>query len=209
MLSAGGFRLLSERLPVGFDAMVSDWLEKTPINIIIKRPRNSKLGDFRPPHKNQLARISINSDLHPVEFLITLAHELAHWVNWNQHGRRVKPHGVEWKAEYRKLLLQILDSGILDIEFEKAIKACYFKRESLASSSCANLRRLFDNENTGPSLIRLEDIPVGSVFVTSNGKCLVKGEKIRTRYRCKEVKSRRIYTVHSMAEIMEFEPPKL
>jgi len=209
MLSAEGLRLLNERLPAGSDLLVLEWLERIQINILITRPRNSKLGDFRPPHKNRPPRISINSDLHPVEFLITLAHELAHAVNWNKHGRSAKPHGIEWKYEFRGLLLQILESGLLETKFEEAIKACYFKRESLASSTCRNLRRLFDIDNPASDNVRLEDIPVGSVFLTKSRKYLIKGEKIRTRYKCREVKSRRIYTVHPMAEIVEFNPPKL
>ena len=209
MVLASGFSLLSERLPEGSDPLVSDWLERIPIKILITRPRSSKLGDFRPSQRNQAARISLNSDLHPVEFIITLAHELAHAENWNLNGRRVKPHGIEWKVSFRRLLLEVLDSNILESQFVEGIKACYFRRERIASSSCPKLRRLFDGDNEDAQKIRIEDIPLGSVFITTSGKSLIKGERIRTRYKCMELKSRRIYTVHPMAEILEFKPPKL
>lgn len=209
MVEVKDFYILEKRLPAGTGYLVSVWLKKMNIHIRICRPRQTKLGDFRPAHKNLPARITVNSGLHPVEFLLTLTHELAHAENWNLHGRKVKPHGVEWKTIFREKLSQILESGLIEKEFELAIKACYFNKESLATASCPELKRLYDEATGQISKIRLEDIPSGSVFRVSSGKLFVKGEKLRTRYRCREMNSRRIYTVHNMAEIIEFQPPKL
>ncbi len=216
MAEIRGFKILEERLPAGFGDLVLEWLDKQPIQIRLSRPRLTKLGDFRPANKKRPARISVNFDLHPVEFLLTLAHELAHADNWQLNGRRVKPHGIEWKAAYRDKLVQILDAGLLDEKFEKAIRTCYFKSEKLATSSCTSLRRIFDADanadamdSGGSGAIRVEDIPLGSTFKTSNGKTFIKGEKLRSRYKCRELISSRIYTVHPMAEIVEFKPPKL
>ena len=86
-----GFNLLEEKIPNGTAYIVKSWLEKDPVNIRINKPRNTKLGDFRPAQRGLASRISINSDLHPVEFLITLAHEFAHAENNRVNGRRVKP----------------------------------------------------------------------------------------------------------------------
>lgn len=216
MAEIRGFKILEERLPAGFGDLVEVWLETKPIQIRLSRARLTKLGDFRPANHKRPARISVNYDLHPVEFLLTLAHELAHADNWQLNGRRVKPHGIEWKAAYRDKLVQILATGLLDEKYEKAIRICYFESEKLATSSCTSLRRLFDAEtnskggdSAGSGMIRVEDIPQGSTFTTSNGKTFVKGEKLRSRYKCRELKSARIYTVHPMAEIVEFMPPKL
>lgn len=209
MTKTSGINILTDRLPKESIDLVMKWLDSNPIQIRISRPRNTKLGDFRPPHNTKPARISINSDLHPVEFLLTLAHELAHCENWQRNGRNVKPHGQEWKNIYRIKLQEIIEAGFLEQKYDEAIIMCFFKREKLATSSCPILRRLFDAENLKSSLVRLEDIPEGSVFTTTNNKIFVKGKKRRSRYSCRELKSRKMYTVHAMAEIVEFKPPKL
>jgi len=209
MAEVGDVEMLTDSLPAGSGQLVSFWLDKHPVKIRLSKARQTKLGDFRPPHKELPARISINIDLHPVEFLITLAHELAHAEIWQLNGRRVKPHGKEWKNAFREKLKQIIDTGILEEKFEIAIQACYFRSNKLATSSCPDLRLLFDDEKHGSKVIRLDDIPRGSKFVTTNGKTFIKGNKLRTRYKCREAKTFRIYTVHSMTEIVEFKTPKL
>ena len=209
MAELGGVEMLTEWLPAGSGQLVSIWLDKHPVKILLSKPRQTKLGDFRPPRKNLPARISINIDLHPVEFLLTLAHELAHAENWQLNGRRVKPHGKEWKNVYREKLKQVIDSGILDEKYKDAIWSCYFRSNKLTTSSCPDLRLLIDNEKEGSNVIRLDDIPRGSRFVTPNGKTFIKGNKLRTRYKCREAQTLRIYTVHPMTEIVEFKPPKL
>jgi len=201
--------ILDKYLPEGSGYLVSAWLNLHPVNVRISGPRQSKLGDFRPPSAGRQARISVNHNLHPVEFLVTLAHEIAHHENWLANGRKVRPHGPEWKKLFRDKLLEVLDAGLLEKKFEDGIKLCFFRREGIASSSCPAWRRLFDQQGPEPGKTRIEDLPMGAVFVLRNGKSMIKGEKIRTRYRCMDVKSRRIYTVHPMAEIIEIKPKKI
>jgi hypothetical protein len=208
MTKPAGFKLLEDRLPEGSSGLVLAWLEKDPVKIIISRPRQTKLGDFRPARNGRPASISVNGDLHPVEFLVTLAHEMAHVENHRLNGRRVMPHGPEWKHLFRDKLFQIIKSGILEDKFNKAIYKCFFLRERVASSSCSVMKRLIDNERGGELTVRLEDIPSGSIFVTVSGKQLIKGDRIRTRYKCREVNTKRIYTVHPMAEIIEYRVPE-
>ena len=180
-----------------------------PVQIRIRRPRLTKLGDFRPAQLGKPSRITINSDLHSIEFLITLAHEFAHAENFRVHGRKVNPHGIEWKTIFREKLLEIIASGLLDKKFEKAIIACFFKRERIATSSCLQLKRLYDEESGLIPAMRVEDIPIGSIFKTNAGRLLKKGNKIRTRYKCWDIRTKRYYTVHPMAEIVEFNVPEL
>ena len=48
-------------------------------------------GRGRPHH-----RISVNENLNPYAFLITLLHEVAHMTTWEKHRlrmRRCRPHG--------------------------------------------------------------------------------------------------------------------
>jgi len=207
MTKPDGFNLLEDRLPEGSSGLVLDWLENDPVSVLISRPRQTKLGDYRPAIDGRPERVSINGNLHPVEFLITLAHEMAHVENYRQNGRRVKPHGKEWKAVFRNKLAQIIKAGFLDERYNSAIYDCFFRKERLATTMCSVLKRLIDNEKGRVSPLRVEDIPEGSIFLTGNGKKLVKGTKMRTRYKCREINTNRVYTVHPMAEIIEYRAP--
>ena len=193
-------------IPEGSMTVVRSWFSRDPVFLRIQSPRKSKLGDYRPAQNGKASRITINSDLHKVEFLVTLAHEFAHAENYRLNGRRVEPHGLEWKAIFRKNLEEIIDAGILEKKYIDAIRLCYFGSRGLRQR-CDKLRRIYDRETSGLNFKRLEDIPVGSEFIIS-GKKLIKGKRRRTRFECSEKGSGRIYTVHSMAEIREFTAPK-
>ena len=73
-------------LPSGdYEPLFSKWLEGLNYQIAISRPRKSKLGDFRPPRLGQIARITMNADLGPFQFLTTLTHEIAHLIAWEKN----------------------------------------------------------------------------------------------------------------------------
>ena len=95
-------------LPAGdYEPLFSKWLEGLNYQIAISRPRKSKLGDFRPPRLGQIARITMNADLGAFQFLTTLTHEIAHLIAWEKYGRRAAPHGKEWKAIFREMLIEL------------------------------------------------------------------------------------------------------
>ena len=196
---------MDKHIPAGSMMLVRGWFSTDPVVLRIHSPRSTKLGDFRPAWKGKPQSISVNSGLHRVEFLITLAHEFAHAENYRINGRRVKPHGPEWKGTFRRKLLEIMESGILDSKYIEAIRICYFGKSGF-KQNCDTLRRIYDREKSGLKTIRLEDIPEGSEFI-SGGKTFVKGPRRRTRYECREKGTGRFYTVHKMAEIKEFKTP--
>jgi hypothetical protein len=192
-------------IPEGGIILVRKWISQDPVQLIISKPRSTKLGDFRPGQSGKPARISINQGLHPVECIITIAHEFAHAEIYRLYGRRVKPHGKEWKLTFREKLHEIVDIGILEKRYSDAIKSCYLDKRGF-KQRCDQLSRIFGLEKSGLNSIRLEDIPEGSEFVIGR-KRLIKGARRRTRFECREKGTRRIYTVHSMAEIHEFRVP--
>ena len=71
-------------------------LNKENIQILVKKERKTKHGDFR-VLKNGKCQITINSNLNPYRFLITLIHEIAHYRVYKIFEKKVKPHGKEWK----------------------------------------------------------------------------------------------------------------
>ncbi len=62
--------------------------------IKLSKPRKSKLGEFK-VQKNGETSISINNDLKPDAFLVTLLHEIAHYHVYRFDTKIAKAHGEE------------------------------------------------------------------------------------------------------------------
>lgn len=174
----------------------------------ITKSRITKLGDYRAPFKGKPHRISLNGDMNPYAFLITYMHELAHLIVQELHGRKAKPHGGEWKQVFRTLLNQFIGRGIFPEELEATVET---SMANLRANTCSDphltkaLRRYDVDPVTGlmpdDGIIWLDDIPDETVFALRNGKHYRKGKKRRTRYQCVDVKTKRIYLIHGMAEV--------
>ncbi|TSA35121.1 MAG: hypothetical protein D4R64_10310 [Porphyromonadaceae bacterium] len=191
------------RLLEGSEELVNSWLIASPVSVVMSKTRRSKHGDFRVPRNGRPAYITVNHDLHPVEFLITLAHEIAHFRNWKKYGRRVRPHGPAWRNEFRDLLVEVLKAGLLDRKIAAAIVQFYFKRKLIGSGSSEQLNRLLGKTVEDIGVLRVADLPEGTQFTLRNGKTFIKGRKLRKRYQCCDPVSSRIYSVHPMAEVKE------
>lgn len=51
--------------------------------------------------------------------------------------------------------------------------------------------------------IHLEEIPARSIFRLKNGREFIKGERIRKRFKCIDVKSKKEYLVSPVAEVIQ------
>jgi len=187
----------------GSEELADTWLKASPVTILLAKNRRSKHGDFRAPRMGRPALITVNHDLHPVEFLITLAHEIAHFRNWKKYGRRAKPHGPEWRNEFRMMLVEVLNGNILDPEIARAVHQHYFKRKLIGSGSSEQLNRLLGKTVEDSGILHVADLPEGARFTLRSGKTFIKGRKLRKRYQCRDTVSSRIYSVHPMAEVKE------
>ncbi|MFH0760823.1 MAG: hypothetical protein V2A67_04910 [Bacteroidota bacterium] len=192
-----------ERLVPGSEKLVEQWLDGAQIRLKLSRSRATKHGDFRFPRNGLPAMITLNRDMHPVEFMITLSHELAHYRAWKKYGRSIRPHGEQWKHEFRWMLKELIESGVLKSEVSRAVYQCYFKRERIGSSAAEPILRVLGKTGEYSGFKRVADVPEGTAFRLKNGKVLVKGKKLRSRFRCRDPKSGRDYSVSPMAEIAE------
>ncbi|MFA6126651.1 MAG: hypothetical protein WC699_05060 [Bacteroidales bacterium] len=191
------------RLLKGSEELVDSWLMKSPVPVLLAKSRTSKHGDFRFPRMGRPAYITVNHDLHPVEFLITLAHEIAHFRNWQKNGRRVRSHGPEWRNAFREMLLQVLDAGLFEEQIAAAVVKHYFQRKLIGSGSSEQLNKLLGKTLEDSGILRVADLPEGARFTLRSGKSFIKGKKMRKRYQCRDVVSSRIYSVHPFAEVQE------
>ncbi|TNE56056.1 MAG: hypothetical protein EP338_00385 [Bacteroidetes bacterium] len=191
---------LSGYLPDGFEEMVAGLIFEYPVRFKIVRPRTSKLGDFRPPHREEKARITVNGNLNQYSFLITTLHEFAHYHTFLEYGNRVKAHGEEWKMAYRKLLLPLIESEVIPEGIKNALENSLIRTKASSCSDIPLMRELKKYDQQRDGLVFLEEIPKNSVFLL-NGRQFLKGELRRKRYLCHEITTKKQYLVHALSEV--------
>lgn len=192
---------LKQFLPEGFEEMIADLLFSAHIQFKIVKPRNTKLGDYRPAHSGKPHRITVNGNLNKFSFLITTVHEFAHLTTYLEFGRSVYPHGNEWKNHYRKLLIPVLDKKILPKDIENALINSLVNTKA---SSCADIplmRVLKNYDKQNESFVFIEDIEKNAHFMLQ-GKEFIKGELRRKRFLCEDVSNKKKYLIHTLAEVI-------
>lgn len=192
---------LKPYLPENSLDLVLDWIGNRPIHLKVTRGRTSKLGDFRPPVKDRINKITVNGNLNPYEFLITLTHELAHMVVWEKFGRKVSPHGTAWKSHYAGMLSQLLERRIFPPEIRQIIVKQVMNPK--ATSKCDTLLvRALQPHNEKQHGIFLEDLPTDSIFRMENGRKFRKKEKLRKWYRCISLDNGKNYRISPVARVI-------
>ena len=202
-MKADELELLKRYFPEASVTMVGEVYSQRRFLLHFKRPRNSKLGDFRPPRtKNGICTITLNYDLNPYQMLITYLHEVAHYNVYQQYGsRRVQPHGTEWQNQFASLLqpfmvVNIFPQDILDA-LQKHLQ--HIKASSTADQNLQRVLRQYDKNTTAVTTV--ENLPEGARFTLKNGLVFQKGEKQRTRYKCYCESNGRWYFVAALAEV--------
>lgn len=192
---------LSSYLPeAGFEEVLN-YLQQHKVHLTISRKRQSILGDYRHAHIDKNHRISVNGNLNKYAFLITLLHELAHLFTFEKYGPSVQSHGREWKDEFGKILAKFLLQKVFPPDIEKALMHTL---QNPAASSCGDEKLLrvlhkYDVKAEGVHLV--EQLPEGAVFSIKGGRTFKKGEKIRKRYKCVEIKTSKLYLFSAMYEV--------
>jgi hypothetical protein len=170
------------------------------VHLTVARERKSILGDYRHRTTAKNHRISVNGNLNPYAFLITLLHELAHLLTFEQYGNRVASHGKEWKAVFGRLLAQFIEHNVFPIDIRNALLSLH----NPAASSCADevlLRTLKKYDDKESHLKMVEEVPHDALFQTHDGKIFRKGERARKRFKCVEVKTGRLYLFSPVYEV--------
>ena len=164
----------------------------------IKKARLTKMGDYRFSTTGSQHTITINNDLNPYAFLVTYLHEVAHLVAFKQYGRKILPHGNEWKDTFKKVSSPMLTKEVFPDGVLLALKA-YFKNPKASSCSDPMLYQILKKYDDVSHLHFLKEIQIGEQF-TFNTKTYIKLEKKRTRSVCQEVVTGRKYLISELAE---------
>jgi SprT protein len=192
---------LERYMPAGSARLVMQYLHQYKVHLTITRERKSLYGDYRHATHDRNHRISVNGNLNKYSFLITLVHELAHLVTFQQFGNRVASHGKEWKQVFAFLLKDFLEGSIFPADVKQALLQSL---HDLPASSCAddNLVRVLKRyDNNSPDLVMVEQIPEGNLFALEDGRIFKRGKKLRKRYECVEVKTRKLYLFSPVYEV--------
>jgi len=189
--------ILQKYLPEEAIKKVIDLTNRYPCHLKIVNKRSSKHGDFKRFNDGKV-QITINNDLNPYRFLLTLVHEYAHLVTF-QEFKKVRPHGVEWKNNFKLLMLPFLSPEIFPDDILKLI-ANYLINPRASSDGDIKLSLAFRNYDRSTDKSLIFEIPENSRFQYRN-KTFIKGNKRRTRFECIEVFTHRKYIFHPHAEV--------
>ena len=198
-------RVLSKYMPAEAVDVCSRWIVQYNIHVKITKTRASKLGDYKPVRGKFAHEITVNHDLNPYSFLITFVHEVAHLIAETKWRGRITPHGAEWKNEFSCLLAWFVQQGIFPHDIRSALREYM---SDPAASSCADhnlLRALRRYDEKNSHVRHLEDLPADALFTmhaSLSGLVFRKGKKLRTRFHCLEIRSKREYFVSALAEVV-------
>ena len=202
-MKAEELALLRHYFPEAAVTMVGALYEQRCFKLRFKRPRSSKLGDFRPPRtQKDICSITLNLDLNPYQMLITYIHEVAHYDVYQQYGsKKIQPHGQEWQTSFTSLLLPFMTNIIFpqDILTQLQHHLQHIKASSTADVKLQRVLKLYDKPSE--SVCTLESLPLRARFSLKNGLVFQKGEKQRTRYKCYCASNDRWYFVAALAEV--------
>ncbi len=192
---------LQQYIPQGSLPFVLDYLSQYKVHLTITRGRRTVLGDYRHAIGVKNHRISVNGNLNPYAFLITLIHELAHLVTFIKFTNFVASHGKEWKHIYRNLLLQFLQNKIFPVDIQNALE---HSLHNLPASSCADeglMRVLKKYDLNHSTLVMVEQLEEGGLFEIHGGRIFQKGKQLRKRFQCTELATGRIYLFSPIYEV--------
>lgn len=178
---------------------VEKLLEHDNLLVRIKNERKTKHGDYRPLPNGQ-HQITINSNLNPYRFLITLIHEIAHFESYQKHGRFIKPHGMEWKRTFQHLMLPFLNPEIFPMELLPLL-AKHFKNPKASSDTDVKLSLALKQFDAPNDKTYIFEVPEGCTFKLYNGKVFQMGKKRTKRFECVEIKTGKIYLFNPNTEV--------
>ncbi len=192
---------LAAFLPNGSFEDVAQYLHQYKVHLSVTKERSTVLGDYRNAVRGKNHRISVNGNLNKYSFLITLIHELAHLLTYEKYGHKVNAHGKEWKQLYSEMLVVFANKNIFPGDIKKALHKSF---HNPAASSCAEegLTRVLKNYDVRKEgIILIEDLPPAALFMTKDKRIFTKGQKLRKRFRCTEVKTGLVYLFSPVYEV--------
>ena len=192
--------VLSKYLPEHAVASCFELIKTNNVHLKIVNERQTRHGDYRKGFSGK-HEITVNANLNKYRFLITLVHEIAHLVAFEKYGRLIKPHGVEWKMTFQRLMVPFIRPEIFPHSVLPLV-ANHFRNPSASSDTDARLAfalKQFDERK--PDVHFVHEVPSGSLFRIKNGRVFQKKGLRVKRYECLEVKTGKLFLFNANAEV--------
>ena len=193
---------LASYLPEGAFEPVVQLIHQYKVHLTVTRARKSVLGDYRHPFMGSNHKITVNGNLNKYEFLITLLHELAHLLCFEQYRNRVEAHGKEWKNIYGSLLKAFIDLNLFPDDITKSLKNTLLNPAATANGETALLlvlRRYNPLKKAG--VVVLAHLADGTLFKEIKGRTFRKIKLRRKRIECIEIATGNIYLFSALSEV--------
>jgi len=193
---------LNAYLPDGAFEPVLRLINQYKVHLTVTKARKSVLGDYRHAGMGANHKISVNGNLNKYEFLITLLHELAHLLCYEQYKNRVEAHGKEWKNIYSDLLASFIRLNIFPAEIQKSLQKTLLNPAATANGETALLlvlRKYDAIKKEGYSFVA--HLPEGTLFESVKGRIFRRGKKRRIRIECVEVATGHVYSFSALTEV--------
>tara|TARA_R110002124_G_scaffold131910_1_gene294296 strand:+ start:22596 stop:23192 length:597 start_codon:yes stop_codon:yes gene_type:complete len=178
---------------------VFELIKLNNIHLKIVNERVTRHGDYRKMPDGQ-HQITVNANLNNYRFLITLIHEIAHLVAFQKYGRKIKPHGKEWKFTFQQLMLPFLRPEVFPNNLLPLL-ALHFKNPKASSDTDTRLSLALKQYDPPNDKSYIFEIPLGGNFRLYNGKIFKRGNKRVKRYECIEIATGRVYLFNPNAEV--------
>jgi hypothetical protein len=192
--------VLSKYLPNHAVEPLFELIKLNSVHLKIVNERQTRHGDYRKA-LNGKHEITVNANLNKYRFLITLVHEIAHLVAFEKFGRKIKPHGIEWKVSFQRLMLPFIRPEIFPHSVLPLV-ANHFRNPTASSDTDARLAfalKQFDERKA--DVFHIHEVPSGSMFRIKNGRIFQKKGLRVKRYECLEVKTGRLFLFNANAEV--------
>lgn len=191
--------VLEKYIPEAAIESTFELIRTNNIHLKIVNERVTRHGDYR-KLANDEHQITVNANLNHYRFFITLIHEVAHLVAFKKFGRKIKPHGMEWKLTFQQLMLpfirpEVFPNGMLPL------LALHFKNPKATSDTDAKLALALKQYDTPNDKNYIFEIPFGGQFRLYNGKIFKRGNQRVKRFECLEVATGKIYLFNPNAEV--------
>ncbi len=193
---------LKRFLPESSLDIACELLRKYPHHLTITQPRSTKHGDFRAGMKGQMHEISVNGNLNPYAFLITLMHELAHLVAHLEFGQRIKPHGEEWKQSFRLTMRPFIGKDVFPSDIEGPLKRYLVDPGATTHSDYNLFAALTKYDRRSDNVHILNELPANTIFKYGRERrSFKKGNKLRKRIQCVELSTGSVYLFDPLAKV--------
>jgi SprT protein len=186
-------------IPESAHSYVSSLLKVDHLIIKVKNERKTRHGDYK-ELPDGFHMITVNNNLNPYRFLITLIHEIAHFEAYKNYGKRIKPHGIEWKLTFKHLMLPLINPQVFPDEFLPLL-ARHFKNPKASSDTDVALAKALRSCDMDDDKTYVYELEHGTKFKIYNGREFKRGKKRTKRIECLEIKSGRLYLFNPNAEV--------